>query len=350
MIGIQKSIREFISHTIINKLSICIFISVFTLENGNTQEVISESKSSPFETFFLPRDTFDKARFTTGLTFTALTYTGFSIGLYKTWYKNFDREPFHLFNDWGEWRHMDKMGHIYSAYFQSQLCYNGARWTGLNKKQSLWVGVAYSTLFQTTIEVMDGFVSKWGFSISDIGANIAGTTIFALQQQFWDEQRINIKISSVPKSYPEYSIISTDGMSNTTLDERATQLYGSNFFERYLKDYNAQIYWASIRVSSFLPEGNRWPKWLNVALGYGANNMFGGYDNVWSNNTHTFILNSHEYPRYSQFFIGLDVDLPQLNLNSPFLKTVGSVFNIFKIPSPALEINSLGQLTFHLLR
>jgi len=245
---------------------------------------------------------------------------------------------------------MDKMGHIYFAYFQSQLCYNGAKWTGMNKKQSIWIGVAYSTLFQTTIEVMDGYISKWGFSISDIGANIAGTSVFALQQQFWDEQRISIKISSIPKSYQNYPVRSTDGTAFISLDDRATQLYGSNFFERYLKDYNAQVYWASFRVSSFLPEGNRWPKWLNVALGYGAENMFGGYNNIWSNNTHTFMLDPKEYPRYGQFFLGLDVDLPRLNPKSPFLKTVCSVFNIFKVPSPAIEFNTRGEIMFHLLK
>ncbi len=332
------------------KWIIFVLVVLASSETSISQDNYTLSTTHKFERFFIPSDTFNQQRFKLGIAFTGVAYTGFSIGLYNSWYKNFDLEPFHLYNDWGEWRHMDKMGHIYSGYFQSLLCHDGARWAGLSKNKSIWIGMAFSTLFQTTIEVMDGFSPKWGFSLPDIGANVLGTSFFAAQQHFWDEQRISIKISSIPKSYPHQAIHSVEGLSSTTLNSRVDQLYGTNFFERYLKDYNAQTYWASVRLHSFLPEGNRWPKWLNLAIGYGAENMYGGYQNSWTQNSHSFILDPKEYPRYSQVFLGFDVDLPQLNPRSPFLKTMCSVFNIFKVPSPALEINTQGQIKFHFLR
>ena len=245
---------------------------------------------------------------------------------------------------------MDKIGHIYTAYFQGVLCYKGAKWSGLNKKNSIITGIVCGTLFQTTIEVMDGFSSKWGFSLTDVTANITGITAFALQQHYWNDQRITLKESYIPVHHSTKEITSQDQTTLSSPALRAASLFGSNYFESYLKDYNGQTYWASVNVHSFLNDGNKWPQWLNVAIGYGAENMYGGYKNEWEENGIKFKLNDKIYPRYHQFFLGFDIDLPKLHPKQPFLKTLCSVFNIFKIPSPALEINTLGEIKFHLLR
>lgn len=300
--------------------------------------------------FFVPSDTLNPKRFNLALGFAATTYAGFSIGLYNIWYRKFERGRFHLFNDWGEWENMDKLGHVHSAYFQGVMCYKGAKWTGLSDKKSILTGMIAGTLFQSTIEMMDGFSTKWGFSLADMGANIAGTGIFAAQQYYWNDQRISLKVSSIPISYNDESILSLDGLAFSSLSERADNLYGRSFLERFLKDYNAQTYWASVNVHSFLKEGNKWPKWLNVAIGYGAENMFGGYSNQWTNNGATFTADPILYPRQRQFYIGFDVDFPKLRPKNPLLKTLCSVINIFKVPSPALEINTEGQVKFHFFR
>lgn len=298
----------------------------------------------------MPSDTLISKKFNAALGFGVATYTGFSIGLYNTWYKKFDQSSFHLFNDWGEWNQMDKAGHIHTAYLQGVLCYKGTKWTGMNKDNSILTGMICGTLFQTTIEIMDGYSSKWGFSLGDIGANLAGTGIFAAQQYYWNDQRISLKVSSIPIHYPEYILVSDDGKTQSSLAMRARNLYGKNYLENFLKDYNAQTYWASINIHSFLDTNNKWPKWLNLALGYGAENMFGGFNNHWAENNTLFYLDAIRYPRMRQFYIGFDLDLPKLNPKNPILKTVCSVFNIFKIPSPALEINTEGQIKFHFLR
>lgn len=302
------------------------------------------------QNFFVPSDTLHAKRFNLALGFAATTYAGFSIGLYNVWYKKFDQGPFKLFNDWGEWEHMDKGGHIHSAYFQGVLCYKGARWAGMSDNKSILTGLVAGMLFQSTIEIMDGFSTKWGFSLPDISANIVGTTIFATQQYYWNDQKISIKVSSIPIRYPDDKIVSDDGTMSSSLSIRARSLYGDSYLERFLKDYNAQTYWASFNVHSFLPKDNKWPKWLNVSLGYGAENMFGGYDNQWTENGVTFVADPILYPRKRQFFIGFDLDFPKLKPHNPFLKTICSVINIFKVPSPALEINTEGQIKFHILR
>ncbi len=78
--------------------------------------------------------------------------------------------------------------------------------------------------------------------------------------------------------------------------------------------------------------------------------MFGGYENTWEKESHIFKLSKNGYPRYSQFYIGPDINLTRLGLKSPFLKTLATVFNIFKVPAPALEINTRGQVIFHLIK
>ena len=99
---------------------VCILVSVYNISNG---QVLENKKSG----FFAPSDTFYQKRFNYALGISATTYTAFSIGLYQAWYKQYPQEGFHLFNDGGEWSNMDKIGHVYTSYFQGVLCYKGGK-------------------------------------------------------------------------------------------------------------------------------------------------------------------------------------------------------------------------------
>lgn len=292
----------------------------------------TEKRYSLFE----PADTFHRERFNLAIGTAAVTYTGFSIALYNTWYKQYPQEGFHLFDDWGEWNNMDKAGHVFSSYFQSAFCYKTTKWTGLSEEQSILTGALCATLFQTTIEVMDGFSSQWGFSLSDFAANTIGISSFVAQQKYWGEQRILFKVSSWPKSYSDFS-----DLEDFTVKSRAEELFGSGFSESFLKDYNAQTIWISLNLSSFAPNSTL-PEWLNIAFGYGAENMFGGFENSWTTD------NGDEYniplQRYNQYYLAPDIDFTKIKTKSPFLKTVLYVLNIFKFPAPTLEYNSLGEI------
>lgn len=319
------------------------------LLSGLALSTMGQSSLSKKADFFAPSDTFNQKRFNYALGISAATYTGFSIGLYHAWYKQYPQESFHFFNDGGEWSNMDKIGHTYTAYFQGVLCYKGAKWTGLSEDKSILVGAICGSLFQTTIEIMDGFSSEWGFSVYDIGANFAGIGLFAWQQKHWKDQRISMKVSSIPRNYPDFLVVGSGG-AEISLQDRADDLFGASFAEKFLKDYNAQTYWASVNIHSFLPEGNGWPTWLNLALGYGADNMYGGFENVWEVDGERFELDSDLYPRIHQFYLGFDIDLSRIKTDNNLLKGILSMFNIFKMPSPAIELNSRGELTFHILR
>ncbi len=299
--------------------------------------------------FFVPVDTFSQKRFNMALGFGLGIYTTLSIGLYFAWYDKFPQSEFHFFDDRGEWLDMDKGGHVYSAYFQSQICYKGAKWSGLSEGKSLLSGVLCAAIFQSTIEVMDGFSEGWGFSVADMGGNLVGISTFALQQRYWKEQRITLKISSFATTYPGFDITGSEGTVISSKD-RVAELYGTSYIETYLKDYNTQSYWASFNVNSFLPEGNKWPKWLNLAIGYGAENMYGGFDNTWMTDGEVFSVDGDLYPRVRQYYLGFDIDLRHVRTKSGFINSLLDALNIFKTPAPAIELNSRGEFTFHLFR
>ncbi|MCB0635740.1 MAG: DUF2279 domain-containing protein [Lewinella sp.] len=294
-----------------------------------------------------PADSLHHARFWGCAGGGALVYGAASVGLYQTWYKDHDLGPFHTFNDMREWQQMDKLGHWLTAYTETRLVYGGARWTGLNKRQSLWTAAAVGTLLQATVEVMDGFSEKWGFSVGDITFNTLGVGAFVSQQALWNEQRIIFKLSGNMALPEERTINALDGTSTASLLARHHELFGTSLAERWLKDYNTMTIWASVNVRAFAPE-SRWPRWLNLAVGLGAANMYGGFENSWMDEAgNEFRLPDADFPRYRQFYLSPDIDLTRIPTHKRWLRTLFSVLNFIKIPAPALEINGQGRVVFH---
>lgn len=301
--------------------------------------------------FLEPADTFHRGRFwTMAGTGTVLYATAFT-GLYEAWYKNYELGGFRTFNDAGEWMHMDKIGHSMTTYAESYLIFHMARWTGMPRRSAMWTGAGAAMLLQTTIEVMDGFSVKWGFSWADMAYNAAGAGLFIGQEMLWEEQRIWMKVSNTRPTYPGYPVYSVDGGAVSTLRTRAHDLFGASFGEAFIKDYNGQTLWLSVNPSAFiLPNhhDNKFPRWLNLAVGYGAQNMYGGYANSWTDDAgNRFVYNDPLHPRYHQFYLSLDVDLTRIRTDSRFLKVLLGALNWIKIPAPTLEVNTKGGVIFH---
>jgi hypothetical protein len=278
---------------------------------------------------------------------TTVAYSASSIGLYYAWYRKYDQEPFHFFNDWGEWNNMDKLGHTYSSYFQSDILFQMGQWSGINDQQALKIACLTSLGFQSAFEIMDGFSSRWGFSVPDIAANIFGTGSFYLQQKIWHEQRVRMKFSYWPIDYPDGLIYSETEQFSFTLEDRATALYGKHFLERLVKDYNAQTIWLSVNLKSFIPKSSL-PDWLNIAIGFGSKNLYGGFENRWEINDENIIVSEKIYPRFRQYIVSPDIDFSKIKSNSPFVHTILSLLNTLKLPAPAFVIDSQGKIGFSL--
>lgn len=253
----------------------------------------------------------------------ATLYAGSLIGLNELWYKNYPRSSFHFFDDNQEWLQMDKAGHFTTAYYIGRIGIGFFKWGGMPRKKAIWYGGMLGSVYQSTIEIMDGYSKEWGFSIGDFAANTAGSAFVIAQALAWDEQRIVLKY----------------GFQNSACAVYRPDLLGSSLQERLLKDYNGQTYWLSVNPSSFMHAETRFPKWLNIAIGYGADGMLGGYSNPSITDKNGVELN---FERYRQFYLSLDVDLTRIKTKSVFLKTVFAAVGFIKIPAPALEFNKHG--------
>ena len=268
-----------------------------------------------------------KGRLTGVLVAQGSLYLASLSGLYFAWYKNYPQSSFHLYNDGEEWMQVDKCGHSIAAYYISRIGYSSFRWAGLKEKQAAWYGGLLSFAYMLNIEILDGFSSGWGFSPGDLAANTFGSMVFISQQLAWHEQRFSLKYSFHETTYAQYR----------------PDLLGGNLIQHMVKDYNGHSYWISGNISSFLPARSRFPKWLNVAVGYGTEGMTGGFSNVLVHNGQVIPV----FPRYRQFYLSLDVDLTRIPTKSKVLKGVFNILSFIKIPAPALEYNTLGKFKFH---
>ena len=112
-----------------------------------------------------------------------------------------------------------------------------------------------------------------------------------------------------------------------------------------MKDYNAQTYWLSFNLKSFFKKSNL-PDWLSVAVGYGAQDMYGArWDGILDQNGLLAFPEDH-FQRYRQWYLAPDIDLTKIKTKSKFLKTALFVLNTFKFPTPSLEL-SRGSLTWN---
>ncbi|MEW4924184.1 DUF2279 domain-containing protein [Algibacter sp. 2305UL17-15] len=283
----------------------------------------SSFAQTPVADFLKPSDTLNtKRRNAVVISEVALASTAL-VGLNEIWFADFDRSKFHTINDNNEWLQIDKLGHMFTAYQVGKQGAHLLNWSGVTKKDQLIYGATLGFGFLTAVEVLDGYSAEWGYSWGDVGANALGTGLYISQELLWNEQRIDVKFSFHQTKYAS---------------QRPDKL-GKSFFQQVLKDYNGQTYWLSFNLHSFF-KNSKIPKWLNVAVGYGADGMLTGVEV-----TDNQVLTTNQ--RLRQYYLSFDVNLTKIRTNSLFLKSIFNVFNMIKIPFPTLEINKKGT-AFHL--
>lgn len=270
---------------------------------------------------------------TTAIDRRCLTYTagGLALGtagsfylLDRAWYSDHERAPLHTFDDSGEWLQMDKAGHVFSAYTLGRWGHTLLDRCGTSDRTSIWLGGSLGLIFLSGIEVLDGTSAAWGFSWSDMAANVAGMGLFIGQELLWKEQRVFMKLSAHP----------------TDFAAQRPSLLGEGLAERILKDYNGQTIWLSANINRLT--GIDVPAWLNFAAGYGV-------DGLISAHPPEVLLSYFAYERTRQFYLSPDIDLTRIKTENKFLKTVFFVLNGVKIPAPAIEFRSNGKVIGHWL-
>ena len=265
-----------------------------------------------------------RLRFITGVHITSYAGTMFALG--QAWYKDYPRVPFQIFNDSKEWAQVDKVGHGWTAYNIAKYSSGMWSWTGLSRKRAVVLGGLSSIGYQTILEYLDAHSAEWGWSWTDMAANVGGTGVYVVQDLAWNEQRILFKFSSHKVVYEE------------ELLRRADELYGKTLPERILKDYNGQTYWLSANIRSFAKE-SRIPSWLNIAVGYGAKGLFGGFENRAVDASGNTTFDRPDILRQRQWYISPDIDFTRIKTDKKGLKVAFSVLNMIKLPAPALELS-----------
>jgi len=241
--------------------------------------------------------------------------------LNKLWYSDFPKDEWHTFNDNKEWLQMDKVGHSSTTFMLSRMGYDLFRFSGLDAKRSIWISGIGSFVYMGSIEILDGYSQDWGFSWGDIAANGIGSALFVSQQLLWNDTRIKLKYSFHTTSYAQ----------------QRPDLLGESIGQQMLKDYNGQTYWVDINIHSFLNKESKFPRWLNLSLGYGAEGMLGAFENAYP-------YNSTE--RYRQYYLSFDIDFMRIPTHSKLLKSLFTILSFVKTPLPTLEF-SQNKMTFH---
>ncbi len=295
------------------------------------------------DNWLTPAGEFSKSRFYTSVGIGTAAYAASGIGLYSIWYKDYPQGSFRTFNDWPEWEQMDKAGHVFTAYLFSRSAFAGFRWAGVKRPAARYAALGVANLLQGTIEVMDGFSTQWGFSLTDMAANLTGSLAFTVQDILWQEQRILLKVSSDLRPIPDVPVFNRNGEGN--LGYVVRQRFGENFFERYIKDYNAQTIWLSVNPASF-SRNSRLPQWLNLAVGYGAENVYGAYSNTWREDGVGFGYRTAD--RRRQFFLSPDIYFSRIPTRKRWVRLALGILDFVKLPAPALEY-SQGRFYGHWL-
>lgn len=300
------------------KKHLLLFLLILNVSFSHSQSTV--------DSFLTPSDTLNKPR-RNGVIVSEAALAGIAlVGLNQLWYADYPKSDFKIINDNAEWNQMDKVGHVFSSYHLGRLSAEALQWSGVSKKNQLIYGATSGFVFLTAVEVFDGYSSQWGFSYGDLAANAGGTLLYVSQELAWKEQRI----------VPKFSFHTTEYAS------ARPNVLGSTFSEQILKDYNGQTYWLSANIHSFFKQ-SKIPKWLNIAVGYGAEAMVTGEDDL----VNTIFFPQRERTR--QFYLSFDADLTKIKTKSHVLKTLFSLVNTIKIPAPAFEIQSAGGSKFHFL-
>jgi hypothetical protein len=158
------------------------------------------------------------------------------------------------------------------------------------------------------------------------------------QELVWDDQRIQFKFSFHRKTY-----------SDAILNQRSNELFGKSTAERFLKDYNGQTYWLSTNIKSFFPK-SKFPEWLQLAVGTGAEGLFGAEENIGRDDSGNILFNRTNIKRYRQWYLAPDIDFTKIKTNKKGLKFALRLLSFVKFPLPSLEYGNgkfkLNAITF----
>lgn len=234
----------------------------------------------------------------------ALAGTVTAIHIYQrnAWWKD-QRTDFHFVDDNEYALNVDKAGHYAAGAFNSFLGQKAFEWSGFSKEASVWGGFAIGALFQTYVELEDGYAGNWGFSRGDAYANLIGAAWPVVQYYVPYAEHIQPKFTYWP---------------STRL------LEGKHHGGNIIDDYEGQTYWVAVHVHGLLPKSwkSYWPDWLGIALGVSVREI------------------ENREATQRNVILALDYDMSKIIPGeSWWLHTLKQALNFLHFPSPAIRIS-----------
>jgi hypothetical protein len=215
--------------------------------------------------------------------------------------------PFHISNDPPYAMHIDKFSHFYGSAIGSDAMSYSYELAGNSDVASLWLGASLTFAAGVAIEMEDarhGDDPEYGFSPGDAGGDLLGASLPLLRHYYPVFDRLETKISIWP-----------------------SETYKSGIYKTIADDYESQYYWVSFDLHGVTPL----PQWLNMAFGFGAENL------LRPANGHSYQAPSPNGIPYTDIYFGPDLNLKGLPIEGAFWQSLAYVLSYVRIPSPVIQ-------------
>ncbi|HPN37832.1 MAG TPA: DUF2279 domain-containing protein [Melioribacteraceae bacterium] len=229
---------------------------------------------------------------------------GISVHLYNynAWWKNDRSSKFRILNDWNYALWIDKVGHFYGTAIEAHGLSAALDAANVPPEETAIISSVGAFLFQTFIEIEDGYGAQWGFSPGDFAADFLGASYHLAKYYFPAVRNFQPRVSYYPSE-----------------DYRTGKHKDGNISD----DYEGQKYWLSLRMKELLPKSvsKYWPSFLMLSAGMGVKNLDGSGGGT------------------REIFISFDIDWQEIPIPGKFGQFVKNTLNYFHLPLPGLKIS-----------
>ncbi|HNW98163.1 MAG TPA: DUF2279 domain-containing protein [Bacteroidales bacterium] len=223
-------------------------------------------------------------------------------------YYGLPKSKFH-FDDSKELKYalcLDKCGHFWSSQIASNVFCELLEWAGIQQRKAKWYGAGFAILTSGIVEVKDGMAPWWGFSLTDMGANILGSLYPVLQDYhpFFKNFTFKWSYDFIHKSY--------------------FKTFPHNVDKSFMDDYERHTYWLCSNIKGIAPASwkKHIPKFLSFDVGVSAEYLDGHGAGT------------------RQWFLGIGLDLSNINIkNFNFYNNHKHLLNLYRLPSPVQQIS-----------
>lgn len=240
---------------------------------------------------------------------TAGILTSAHLQQYSSWWKG-ELTSFHFRDDINQVLNADKFGHAYFSFVISDLFGRSLQWSGVKRNSALMWGGICTLLFQTYVEIEDGFRPNLGFSTSDELSNLVGAFIPYAKAKFHWMNFINFKLSIFP-----------------------SEKFKSGAHRFIVDDYESLYFWLSFDISGILKLKVLKPWFVDVfdvSVGYSVKKI------DWNGGGER------------EIFLAIDYDLTKIPINIWLFRQILYLLNYYHLPAPALKIAP--GLKFYLIK